>query len=382
MVLLGLVIAALDSILAVGLWYGLAWLNAFGPAVLADGWTGLVIQGGAGLLAITIILVGAAHLSSVMDGFGRRSRPGFRARLVKRAGVALVIVGLAVAFFAPMVAMWTANDAVRAMAFERRGRTTECTILRIHKRVETTTDSDDNRTTQTFYDHDLACGVAEIRKMTTSDRPAAQPPQHLAVRYDPLGRLEPQPADATSHSGDLVRASFVALGIAVVTRSLLGFYAYRKDSVDYLELYSMMGPLLLFGLVQLGLTASTFWATDSVLARFGMDRQGVHGWRSWLVHPLLVVVTATVLAGSTGLAVKALTRFLPRDSIIRSWLEEIDISFSIAVGVGGIFVTADTGIVAMAGKHIRRLFRRRRSRSSATQTTRTGGAVGRGEPPR
>jgi hypothetical protein len=179
-----------------------------------------------------------------------------------------------------------------------------------------------------------------------------------------------------------VLTSLIALAVAVVTRFLLALYAYVKRSVEYLEWYSMMGPLVLFGLVQLSLMAGTFWATDSVLALFGISRQGLHGWRSWLVGTSFLVVTAAVLTVSVKLAVKALTRLLHRDSIVRSWLEEFETSFQFQFSVGGGVVAFDSGVLEAVGKRIVRLFRRRSRRASMAGTAKAPDSDRRGGPAR
>ncbi|WP_158634231.1 hypothetical protein [Amycolatopsis sp. WAC 04197] len=159
------VIAVVQPVLVVASSLAGAWLCAHSSRVL-----GGVLLGVGLVLWLTSILLAAA--------------PGW------------VMAGAAATVIAAFAAWEGVNDA----ALAERGVRTSCTVLDIQTRrvpIRTYDGEHWSTTTETYYDHRLACGDEREENVSLSYRAAGEGAR-LDVVYDPDGAVATQPAGAVS----------------------------------------------------------------------------------------------------------------------------------------------------------------------------------------
>lgn len=152
--------------------------------------------------AFPLVLAGLVWLGALAAEFGDES-PFLLA--------AVTFLGL------PML-LFTAGDTVEAGVIAERGVRTDCVVTRVDLRTETSTSTDANggtttRTT-TYHDHRLRCAQPSITVLT-SNRELASQGKHLAVDYDPEGRLGPLPASAEDSYSSGLRWTILGLLLLV-----------------------------------------------------------------------------------------------------------------------------------------------------------------------
>lgn len=170
-----------------------AALDAYGPSALAGNWAGsallfVMMMAGYALLVFTQL-----RYENVLVFFG--------------------------AFFLLTIGASMVAGAVSDQAMRERGRTTACTVQKVDRREVTSTDGDGNRTTDVFYDHDLACAEPRVRTMTTGSRVAGRG-ERVQVVYDPRGRLDPRPAGSVGDPGGSLAWGAALFGGGVLLRVL------------------------------------------------------------------------------------------------------------------------------------------------------------------
>jgi hypothetical protein len=125
------------------------------------------------------------------------------------------------ALIALLIALATAWMSVERAILLDRGVRTDCVVLNVTSRTETTNSYDGDghwsTTTDTYYDHRLACDDPHVTGLT-ADRRLADDGATLVVDYDPLGRVPPTPADQTQSHDLYVRITVIALVAAVLLR--------------------------------------------------------------------------------------------------------------------------------------------------------------------
>ncbi|MFC3452683.1 hypothetical protein [Amycolatopsis speibonae] len=101
---------------------------------------------------------------------------------------------------ATVIAAFAAWEGVNDAALSERGVRTSCTVLDIQTRrvpIRTYDGEQWSTTTDTYYDHRLACEGEREENVSLSYRAAGEGAR-LDVVYDPAGAVATQPADAVS----------------------------------------------------------------------------------------------------------------------------------------------------------------------------------------
>ncbi|NYI03791.1 hypothetical protein [Allostreptomyces psammosilenae] len=204
-------------LLAVGLAYGGAWLNAHGP-----GWP-------SEFLGNVVLFVGFAlgFFSCVL--YLRSERWFFTQFLVG------AVSGLLLALVVNEVAGTVARDVMRS-----RGQSTTCEVLDVEVQVRTSNSYDSqgrvvSTSTTTYYVHRLDCAAGRPDEMTLGASWGG-PGDRIRVTYDPRGRLDPRPTELVEQEGGgpntLARVAFasaVALRLGYVTVAFAGRRRRRRQ---------------------------------------------------------------------------------------------------------------------------------------------------------
>ncbi len=197
-----LFVAVAPQSLGVSVMAASAWLSAFGPTFLADNWVVDVL-----LWLLTFAALGLVVFTSLFYEHW------------------LVFFG---SFFALSISLFAVHTAVDEWTFHVRGETTSCTVLAVKERevtsYHTNADGSSSTTTSTYYDHDLRCDVPEVREMTTGSS-QGDPGTRVDVAYDPMGRLNAQPA---AGAGDFAPPMWIAaVGFTVGTALRVSYVVFR-----------------------------------------------------------------------------------------------------------------------------------------------------------
>lgn len=171
---------------------GCTVLDASGPEVLAEGAGGILLGLVGFFVGYGLVLFSQLRYLNVLVFFG--------------------------AFFTLFFGISGIDGAVEERLLLGRGETTDCTVLTVDERVETSTDSDGDTTTNYYYDHRLACADPRVEAMTTTSEVAA-PGDDITVLHDPAGRLSTRPAASVDPASELTTGS-ILFGIGVALRIL------------------------------------------------------------------------------------------------------------------------------------------------------------------
>jgi hypothetical protein len=347
--LLDVVISAMGAAVAFCMVFAAEWLNAFGPGLLADTWFGDALSAGLWMCAFGIA------------GFSLFRFPGF--------------VGFGISFLALGGALILVQLAVTAWAFDERGRTTTCTVLRVDERVQTSTDSQGVTNQTYYYDHRLRCTAVEVDTLTTTGSAAARAGDRLDALYDPTRRLPARLADDRPADRDLLLLlATLAMVVAAVARAVSelrparerGFFGVETNGLARILLGTTACGLVLISLVPL-YAAFHFprRAIGHVLTRIGIDRAGLlHDWQRWLID-LPVLVVSTAVAGLTlTLLLKLWSRvlsalpFLDPTGIVRAFVGGADTEYRYTVG--GLEITTGGGLLGVIKRLVPGWLRRTR----------------------
>jgi hypothetical protein len=194
---LGLPVAGLAVVVASTL------LVAHGPDVLAGNWAGRSSLELVGFLGYALVLVSGLRYESAVVFLG--------SCLLLGAGTAVI------------------QNAVEEHVLAGRGDVTACIVRDVERRVETHTDSEGHTHTEVFYDYRVACDDPEVREFTTW-RKVAEDGESLDVRYDPVGRLDPRPAELAGSLCSSMSVGLLLFAAGMALRALydFGFYPLRS----------------------------------------------------------------------------------------------------------------------------------------------------------
>ncbi|GAA3982045.1 hypothetical protein FOF52_03920 [Thermobifida alba] len=137
----------------------------------------------------------------------------------------VVLFGSSLAF---VLGLFMITDTIEERVLHARGVTDACVVLQVDSRVETSTDSEENTTARTYYDHTLDCLNALATELTTGSR-VSEEGEEVDVRYDPA---DPRPADSVDEPPGLLWPGVALFGVGIVLRLLseLGVPVLRNES--------------------------------------------------------------------------------------------------------------------------------------------------------